>query len=306
MKVQQALKGDRLMKGVTGMSVREFQELEKKFGKSLEKEKELRYDKDLKEGERERQPGGGRKGNLITVADKLFFILFYFKCYPTFDVIGLMFDLDRSNACRNVHKLIPILNGILKEAMVLPKRQIHTTEDLFELFPVVHDLFIDATERQIPRPKNKHKQKENYSGKKKRHTKKNTIISDENREIRYLGPTVEGKKHDYRTFRDEFPKEPPPIPPPDTPPLPGDFRFWTDPAYIGIEKDFPWLNVIMPVKKPKGRDLTQYEKHLNKLISGIRVKVEHAIGGVKRFGIVSNIFRNKIEDLDDKVIEISN
>ncbi|CEG11618.1 hypothetical protein MSIBF_A1540016 [groundwater metagenome] len=89
--------------------------------------------------------------------------------------------------------------------MVLPKRQTHTTEELFELFPVVHDLFIDATERQIPRPKNKHKQKENYSGKKKRHTKKNTIISDENREIRYLGPTVEGKKHDYRTFTDEFP-----------------------------------------------------------------------------------------------------
>lgn len=147
MNVQQALKSDMLMKGVTGMSVREFQELEKKFGKSLEKEKELRYDVYLKEGERERQPGGGRKGNLITVADKLFFILFYFKCYPTFDVVGLMFDLDRSSACRNVHKLIPILNGILKEAMVLPKRQIHTTEELFELFPVVHDLFIDATER---------------------------------------------------------------------------------------------------------------------------------------------------------------
>ncbi|CEG12115.1 transposase [groundwater metagenome] len=286
--------------------------------KNLKKEKELRYDEDLKEGERERQPGGGRKGNLITVADKLFYILFYFKCYPTFDVIGLMFDLDRSNACRNVHKLIPILNEILKEAMVLPKRQIHTTEELFELFPVVHDLFIDATERQIPRPKNKHKQKENYSGKKKRHTKKNTIISDENREIRYLGPTVEGKKHDYRTFTDEFPTEPPPIPPPETPPLPGDFRFWTDPAYIGIEKDFPWLNVIitsfhseilnkfkMPMKKPKGRDLTQHEKHLNKLISGIRVKVEHAIGGVKRFGIVSNIFRNKTDGLDDKVMEIS-
>jgi len=131
-----------------------------------------------------------------------------------------------------------------------------------------------------------YKQKENYSGKKKRHTKKNTIISDENREIRYFGPTVEGKKHDYRTLTDEFPTELPTIPPHDTPPLPGDFRFRTDPAYIGIEKDFPWLNVIitlfhseilnkfkMPVKKPKGGELTQYEKHLNKLISGIRIKV---------------------------------
>ncbi|CEG11211.1 hypothetical protein MSIBF_A130007 [groundwater metagenome] len=101
-------------------------------------------------------------------------------CYST--VIGLMFDLDRSNACRNVHKLIPILNGILKEAMVLPKRQIHTTEELFELFPVVHDLFIDANRKTNSKTKKQafsnrrdlkiheqeraYKQKENYSGKK--------------------------------------------------------------------------------------------------------------------------------------------
>ncbi|MEH2276463.1 MAG: NAD(P)H-binding protein, partial [Nostoc sp.] len=30
--------------------------------------------------------------------DKLFFILFYFKCYPTFDVAGVLFDLHRSRA----------------------------------------------------------------------------------------------------------------------------------------------------------------------------------------------------------------
>ncbi|CEG13566.1 hypothetical protein MSIBF_A4170008 [groundwater metagenome] len=41
MKVQQALKGDRLMKGVTGMSVSEFQELVKKFGKKPEKRKRI-------------------------------------------------------------------------------------------------------------------------------------------------------------------------------------------------------------------------------------------------------------------------
>ncbi len=41
MDVKKALKSDRLMKGVTGMSVSEFQELVEKFGKSLEKEKQL-------------------------------------------------------------------------------------------------------------------------------------------------------------------------------------------------------------------------------------------------------------------------
>ena len=304
MNIKRALQSDRLMRGVTGMSVSEFLELSEKFGKELEKEKQSHYEECMNEGKRERMPGGGRKGKLETVFDKLFFILFYFKCYPTFDVGGFIFDLDRSNACRNVHKLIPMLNRTLGEAMVLPKRQIHTTEELFEMFPEVHDLFLDATERQIQRPKNKHKQKESYSGKKKRHTKKNTIISDEKKEIRYLGPTVFGKKHDYGIFTDEFP-EPPPMSHPDIPPPPGDRRFWTDLGYIGIEKDFPELDVIMPKKKPKGGELTKEEKHMNKLISGVRVKVEHAIGGVKRFGIVSNIFRNKTEDMDDKVMETS-
>jgi len=301
MNAKRALKNDRLMKGVTGMSVSEFQELLDDFEKELKKEKQSRYEKGVKKGKRKRKPGGGRKGELETVYDKLFFILFYFKCYPTFDVMGLIFDLDRSNANRNVHKLIPVLEKTLGEAMILPKRKIHATEELFEMFPEVKDLFIDATERQIPRPKDKDKQKKNYSGKKKRHTKKNTIISDEEKQIRYLGPTVEGKKHDYDGFKDEFPTEPPP--PTEHPPI--IFRFWTDLGYVGIEKDFPWLNVIMPKKKPKGEELTEEEKVINKLISGVRVKVEHAIGGVKRFRIVSDIFRNRTDKLDDKVMEIS-
>ena len=298
MNAKRALKNDRLMKGVTGMSVSEFQKLLEDFEKELKKEKQSQYEKELKKGKRKRKPGGGRKGELETVYDKLFFILFYFKCYTTFDVLGFIFDLDKSNANRNVHKLIPILEKTLGEATILPKRKIHTTEELFEMFPEVKDLFIDATERQIPRPKDKDKQKKNYSGKKKRHTKKNTLIADEDRQIRYLGPTVEGKKHDYGGFKDEFDGIPPPK-------VPNDFWIYTDLGYVGIEKDFPWLNVIMPKKKPKGGELTEDEKVVNKWISSVRVKVEHAIGGVKRFRIVSDIFRNKINGLDDKVMEIS-
>ena len=167
------------------------------------------------------------------------------------------------------------------------------------MFPEVMDLFIDATERQIQRPKDRDKQKENYSGKKKCHTKKNTVISDEDKKIRYLGPTVEGKKHDYGGFKDEFPTEPPPMPSPTI------FRVWTDLGYMGIEKDFPELNVIIPKKKPKGKELTKEEKVINKLISGVRVKVEHAIRGVKRFRITSEIFRNKIDNFDDEVMKIA-
>lgn len=299
MKINRALRDNRLMKGLTGMTVPEFNDLEKDFRQELEKEEQSRYRTELKKGKRKRKPGGGRKGELKTVYDKLFSILFYFKCYPTFDLMGFVFDMNRSNACRNVHKLTPLLERTLGEAMVLPKRKIRTTEELFEMFPEVRDLIIDATERSIQRPKDKDEQKENYSGKKKRHTKKNTIVAGEDKEIRYLGPTVEGKKHDYGSFKDEFPTELSGKPPPD------DRRFWTDLGYKGIEEDYPWLNVIQPRKKPRGRNLTEDEKVVNKLISGVRVKVEHAIGGVKRFGIVLDVFRNRRDGFDDKVMVIS-
>lgn len=301
MDISRAIGNDRLMKSVTGMSAKEFESLAEDFERELEREMRLQYAEAVEKGKRERKYGGGRNGRLKTVCEKLFFTLFYFKCYPTFDLLGLIFDLDRSNACRNVHKLTPLLEKTLGEAMVLPKRKIHTIEELFEIFPEVHDLFIDATERPIQRPKDKEEQKENYSGKKKRYTKKNTIIAGEDKEIRYLGPTMEGKKHDYGSFKDEFPAEPPPgMPSPQE-----DLRFWTDLGYTGIENDYPCLNVIMPKKKPRGGELTEDEKSVNKMISSIRVKVEHSIGGAKRFGIVSDIFRNKSDNFDDKVMEIS-
>ena len=48
---------------------------------------------------RQRAIGARRKPRLETVEQKLIYILFYFKCYPTFDLAGLLFDIDRSQAC---------------------------------------------------------------------------------------------------------------------------------------------------------------------------------------------------------------
>ncbi|RLG14882.1 MAG: hypothetical protein DRN66_00765 [Candidatus Nanohalarchaeota archaeon] len=40
-----------------------------------------------------------------TYEQKLFFILFYFKCCPTLDLLGFMFNLNRSNSLRNIQRL---------------------------------------------------------------------------------------------------------------------------------------------------------------------------------------------------------
>nr|QNO53461.1 hypothetical protein HCHKDHBN_00032 [Methanosarcinales archaeon ANME-1 ERB6] len=295
--VNRALKSGRLMRAASGLSAQEFNHLARSFGQELQREGWIRYARGVKQGERERKPGGGRIGNLRSFADKLFLVLFYFKCYPTFDVLGLLFDLNRSNAFRNVQKLTPILEKVPDKKMVLPKRKISTLEELFEIFPAVKDLFIDGTEISIQRPKDSEKQKENYSGKKKAHTRKNIVITDKNRRIGYLSPPEAGKKHDYGMFKELFP-----------PPgrlFPKSITLRLDLGFTGVEKDYPEATVMMPRKKPKGKELTDKEKAQNKVISGFRVLVEHAIGGAKRFRITSDKFRNKKDEFNDVAMLIS-
>src|SRR5438874_10195873 len=58
-------------------------------------------------------------------------------------------------------------------------------------------------------------------------------------------------------------------------------------------------------KKPPGRALTEAKKRVNRKLSQIRVRVEHAIAGVKRSRIVKDVFRNKKPGLSDVSMEIA-
>lgn len=64
-----------------------------------------------------------------------------------------------------------------------------------------------------------------------------------------------------------------------------------DTGFQGLQYIFK--NVFIPKKKPRGGELHQEEKAWNRLISSSRIGVEHAIGGMKRFGIASKIFRGR-------------
>lgn len=283
------------MRSVTGLSIKGFESLVPKFSKALCEIQFHHYEAGIQTGTRKRKPGGGAKGRLKTIKLKLFFILMYFKAYPTMDVMGLFVDMDRANVKHQIDHLSPVLEATLGETLSLPKRKIRSLEDFFELMPEVKDLFIDGTERPIQRAKNKDKQKRNYSGKKKAHTKKNLVISDEKNKIRYLGSTREGKAHDYAMFKDEF----------DPSMTSKETALWVDKGFQGIAKDYPKAVVVMPKRKPKGKELSEYDKEQNKIISGIRIVSEHAIGGVKRLRIVADKFRNKTEEFNDQVMNIA-
>lgn len=71
------LKEDRLLRALTGLNRKAFDELLEAFCVQLDLET---IASTQKHGLRAR--GGGRKARLREAKDKLFFILFYFKCYP--------------------------------------------------------------------------------------------------------------------------------------------------------------------------------------------------------------------------------
>ena len=288
--IQRAMRNNRIMKSLTGLSRAKFKELLPYFEIIVieEQSKKIKQNKN-----RKRKPGAGVKHTLKTIELQLFFILFYIKVYPTFDLAGFIFGVDRSQTCRWTHKLLPILEKALDRKLVLPKRKIQNIEEFISFFPDVKDVFIDGTERTIQRPKDSKKQRINYSGKKKRHTVKNLVMNDDKRRILYISPTVKGSMHDKKIYDkngiDNF--------------IPTDIPQWVDTGFAGIEKYD--ISVMMPKKKPRNKELSNKEKEENRTISSIRVISEHAIGGIKRLGCVNNIYRNKKRNTEDKFIVIS-
>lgn len=53
----------------------------------------------------------------------------------------------------------------------------------------------------------------------------------------------------------------------------------------------PDIYLHLPLKKPKGQELTQAQKHYNRQVSSIRVRVEHCNGWIKNWGIIAGRFR---------------
>lgn len=137
---------------------------------------------------------------------------------------------------------------------------------------------------------------------KKRHTLKNTVISTLSKLILYVGHTVAGKTHDYTMLKQEFPTDE------------AWFEFirvLVDLGYQGILKDYSGKNIEIPHKKPRKSkknpetSLTEAQKEENQELSKIRIFVENAIGGMKRYNILVHRFRNHRAGFENEVIGIA-
>jgi len=271
----------------TGLNPAAFYELLPAFERAYEADLDQR-DR-ARNVKRQRRRGGGRNGSLKGMEDKLLFILFYFKIYPLQEIQSYQFGMGQSQAWDWIHRLTPILNRALGYEKQLPARKAQDIEQVLKMCPAL-EFIIDGTERPIRRPKDKARQKENYSGKKKRHILKNNVVTEKStKKVKVLSATCEGKKHD-KTLAEE-----------QALPFPKGSKIWKDLGGQGYEPE--GKITYQPMKKPKAKELTAEQKQSNQEISRERIGVEYSLGGVKVFGIVHAIYRNFCEGFEDCVME---
>lgn len=275
----------KLFSRYTGLSLPDFNKLAEELKPMwLEAEQQR-----LSRPNRQRKIGGGRKYKIADFKDKLLLLLVFYKLYLTFDLLGFLFaDIDKSCVSRLITKLEPVVAKRLKLPEIKRDRQkpISTLDELLSLYPEIGAYIGDATEQEIPKPKDKRKNKTYRSGKKRRHTLKTQIIIDKEKGlIQDVSPPFPGSIHDYKVFQKTIINKSW---------LKNKSSYW-DRGYQGINKDFPDLPAIIPKKASRWHKLSQKDKVFNQSVSKVRIKVEHSINKCKQFKLLSHIYRHSFK-----------
>jgi len=273
----------------TGLTVIQFKILAQRL-KPLWDEAER---KRLTREERIRDIGAGRKYHLQSLEDKLLLILVFYRTYAVYELLGWVFNLDASNICRLIKKLIPLVqkaaDPTLRFALktIKRKRKKMSFEEFIKMYPDIVELVIDSTEQKIKRPKNKKKQKNFYSGKKHQHGFKTQIVVDKGGRIINVSRPYPARVHDKTVLIKEKTLDKIPI----------DIKKLFDKGYIKIQKLYPEHTIFIPVKRNRWkRTLTRSEKIKNTKLSKKRVKVEHTISRLKKYSILSQTYRSSEKD----------
>lgn len=230
---------------------------------------------------------GGRKPELC-VEDLLLMTLKYYRDYPTFFSLGLSFGINKSNAFRWVNKIENMLNDIFENIINIQVKCADLNKKGKEI--TISEKLVDVTECIVQRPKNSELQTLYYSGKKKKHTIKIQLIVDvKTRKIVSIAFDA-GSIHDFLLFKNT------------TKDLNDLISFLADSGYQGITNIFK--NSMIPKKKSKYNPLTDEDKELNKLISNIRISIEHVNCQVKFFRILSERYRSRIDTFYSRALII--
>ena len=272
-----------LFKLFTGLELAEFD--------SIYKEIESRYSqyelKRLSKRKRTRKVGAGNHFKL-TLRDRFLMLLMSYRLYITHILSGFLFNIDQSNVYRDIRHIEPLVKRCipLPERLYNITRRLRTVEEVKKYLPEFK-AFIDVTEQEIQRPKDKNKKRNYYSGKKKKHTVKTQyMVNKEGKILHKSRHHKKGRQHDYTVYKDEQPQ------------TPSQVENVLDLGYLGCEKDFPTVKYSLPIKKKRYMEITEEQIEYNKNHSKMRVIIEHTICRIKKFCIMGTKYRNRLKRYD--------
>ena len=209
--------------------------------------------------------------------EQIVLTLVYLRQNLTFLVLGLMFQVTESTANNYFHYWLTIFNNALPPSLIEQAKNHEIWSDNLSNFLSKSELIVDSLEQPRPRPIKYQEQKKCFSGKKGYHTiKSQLIVLPRGADIVDISSGKEGPFSDiniWRERKDVFSPEQ---------------EFSGDKAYVGE----PQINT--PHKKPRKRELTTEQKEENRRFSSDRVFVEHVIGKLKTFRVISEKFRLRI------------
>jgi hypothetical protein len=230
--------------------------------------------------------GGGRPEKLST-EEQVCLCLFYLRQMPTFQVLGMLFGISKTEANDTFHYWISILRDILPASLL---EQVSNNEsDLLFVQEILTNfrLLVDSLEQPIYRHSDQQEQQKYFSGKKKQHTLKSLMIGiSEGKDIVEVEVGVPEPTADINLFRGsqkKFDKSQP---------------FSGDKAFQGGE------NITTPHKKKPKRELSQQQKDENKVLSSNRIFIEHLIRLLKIFRVASQRFRLKLDTYEQIILTV--
>jgi len=223
---------------------------------------------------RQRVANDGRP-RTVTPLHKVLMTLLYLRHNVQHEVVGALWGCSADTAENACHEVVPVLRDLFPTEKWDAEKQWRRNEPTWTP-DAVDKVIIDSFESPVRRPSLQERQKRVYSGKKKRHTLKTQVATDQDGEILTLEAGHRGPQADLKLY-DEAPL---PEPLANKPRI-GDKGYYS--------QDHPEL--ITPHKKPRGGELTAEQKAENKAIAHQRIVVEHAIRRIKGFRLLRDDYR---------------
>ena len=278
-------------RSLTGHSPEQFAALLAVFTPAHEQRRQTATTTRRKGQPRQRAVGAGGQYR-HDLATRLLLTLFWARVYPSLEVLGFFFALNKTNVHDSLNDILATLATLADFPFERPapeRKKLHSPAAVMDAFPDVR-LVIDAKEQRIQRPKSTKeddRQKPYYSGKKKCHTLKNQIGVQPDGTIGTISASVPGgATHDVTLARKTQVIETLD---------PEDEAAMLDKGYDGLQKDHPNHKLYQPYKARRNHPLTPEQQEYNRHLSRYRIVVEHTNAQLNQYQVLAQVYRHARE-----------